>query len=83
MKIDYDLLNYFHLINCSMDHGLINYTYITRLILKLQNLNVFVHLFFFFLTLFSGDLDQEEYADAEAGGIVSNRTSLFLLTKIV
>lgn len=66
-----------------MDHGLINYTYITRLILKLQNLNVFVHLFFFFLTLFSGDLDQEEYADAEAGGIVSNRTSLFLLTKIV
>lgn len=67
-----------------MDHGLINYTYITRLILKLQNLNVFVHLFFF-LTLFSGDLDQEEYADAEAGGIVStcNRTSLFLLTKIV
>lgn len=82
MKIDYDLLNYFHLINCSMDHGLINYTYITRLILKLQNLNVFVHLNFF-LTLFSGDLDQEEYADAEAGGIVSNRTSLFLLTKIV
>lgn len=42
-----------------------------------------LHTLLIFLTLFSDDLDQEEYADAEAGAIVSNRTSLFFLTKII